>query len=136
MKILPAARAGDVSDGERTTGQWSAEALAYLGDAVLELGIRVRQLSDTDNVATVHHRVVARVRGDHLATVMATLWEELDEAETAVAKRARNAQPTRRGSFDPQVRSQSQALEALIGYLFLEGRSQRLESIVDRINQM
>ena len=111
-------------------------ALAYMGDAVYETYIR-------------HHLIQKGAVKPHLLHKEATQFVSakaqnriihsfldsgcLSEEESAVVRRGRNAKS---GSVpkntDVQIYRYSTAFEALVGYLYLSGRIERMEELIKK----
>lgn len=115
--------------------------LAYLGDSVYEVFVRERviELNAGRHVDRLHPEAVKYVRSDVQARVLKQLMEgTLTEEELTVVRRARNhkqiaskrIKSSKKGS-DPVTEKLATAFEALIGYLWQEGRTDRLKEIVD-----
>ena len=118
-------------------------ALAYIGDAVYEIYVREhvlkRSCHGTENVSfgahvdALHKRSVRYVRAAGQAEALRTMMNSdfLSDEEMSIAKRARNhktaSKPKNADAMDYKYAT---AFEALIGYLHLEGRVERLEEIV------
>lgn len=109
----------------------SPQILAYVGDAVYELYVRVRAArgSRPATVRDLHRRVVALVRAEAQADILRSIEPRLTAEERDVVRRGRNA-ATASSSLAPEVRCASTALEALVGYLYLEGRRERLDELL------
>lgn len=107
-------------------------ALAYIGDAVYETYIRSHVLeSGKTRVDALHNLSVKYVRADGQAYAIKQMFEELSPEEQNLVKRARNHKSmSRPKNADPIAYKWATALEALIGYLYLNGDAQRLEEII------
>ncbi|BCV23342.1 ribonuclease III domain-containing protein [Gelria sp. Kuro-4] len=98
----------------------SSLALAYLGDAVLELYVRHRLVTaGPAPVRDLHRATAARVSAVAQAAVWDKLAPELTAEEAAVARRARNAHPAHAPRGARPEHHLSTALEAVLGYLYL-----------------
>ncbi len=114
--------------------QLNSLALAYMGDAVFEIYVRRHLIqsgkvrpNDLHREAT--HYVSAKAQSQMIHQFLDS--EELTEEEVAVVKRGRNAKSgTVPKNTDVQTYRYSTAFEALIGYLFLSGKEERLEEII------
>jgi len=109
-------------------------ALAYMGDAVYEKYIRHHLLLKGAVKPNLLHRASTRfVSAKAQSKVIHYLLDAgvLSEEEQGVVRRGRNAKS---GSVpkntDVQTYRYSTAFEALIGYLFLSDRMQRVEEII------
>ncbi len=112
--------------------QMSPLALAFLGDAVYELFVRERLVRAANRPANALHGLsVGQVRASAQAAVAQRLLPFLEEEELAVFKRGRNAHP---GHIPKNASHRdyhaATGLEALIGYLYLMGRVQRMQELL------
>ncbi|WP_017317225.1 Mini-ribonuclease 3 [Mastigocladopsis repens] len=99
--------------------QISPTALAYLGDAVYELYIRMFYLLPPRRSETYHRLVVSQVRAETQAKMLQTLYPHLRHTELEIVRRGRNAAARRPRRVDPATYQQATSLETLIGYLYL-----------------
>ena len=105
--------------------------LAYIGDAVYELWVRsYLTAKGVVKVKDLHQRTVSFVRADTQAILAKKIRPDLLPEETDVLTRGRNA----KGHAAPQGVSvqayrQATGLEALIGWLYLSGRTDRLAAV-------
>ena len=108
--------------------------LAYVGDAVFSLHARTVMLSVESNRVQILHTLLARMASAPLqARALRELEAGLDEQEQAVVRRGRNAKSrVPRNASIAEYRS-STALEALLGYLYLAGRQERLQFVLTQI---
>lgn len=106
--------------------------LAHVGDAVYDLHVRTHlALAGPVKPRDLHRRTVSYVRATAQAAALRTLVPALTEDETDVVRRARNARP---GHVPKGVAAaeyaQATGLEALLGYLYLTGQSERLAEVL------
>lgn len=113
----------------------SALGMAHLGDGVYELMVRSWLiLQGFGKKGNLHRETVARVRASYQAKALARIEPLLTAEETAVAHRGRNAhmgsipKNATRGEY-----AHATALEALFGYLYLNGRRERLNELFEEI---
>ena len=99
--------------------QLSPEALAYIGDAVYELYVRMRYLFPPRRLQTYHNQVVNQVRAETQARHLETLKSLANATESDVIRRGRNASSSGSKRVNAQIYQQATSLEALIGYLYL-----------------
>ncbi|BAY32800.1 ribonuclease III [Nostoc carneum NIES-2107] len=99
--------------------QISPAALAYLGDAIYELYVRMFYLMPLQRPDTYHRLVVAQVRAEQQALHLRSLIPHLKEIELDIVRRGRNAATGRSKRVDPEIYQQATSLETLIGYLYL-----------------
>jgi ribonuclease III family protein len=115
--------------------QLNSLALAYMGDAVFESYVRRHLLYSGKVRPNQLHRLATRyVSAKAQCQILFQMMDEklLNEEEIAVVMRGRNAKSgTVPKNTDVQTYRYSTAFEALMGYLFLEGRLERLEELVE-----
>jgi ribonuclease III family protein len=104
-------------------------ALAYIGDVVYELHVRLHYLSPPRRLQTYHRQVVAQVRAESQAAQLALIWDGLSEGEQNIARRGRNAATGRPRRLDLETYRQATAFEALVGYLYLTD-GERLQGLL------
>lgn len=111
--------------------QMSPLTLAFLGDAVYELFVREGLVRAANRPANALHGLAVRqVKASAQACAVTKLMPLLDAEELAVYKRGRNAHP----GHIPKNASHSDyhaatGFEALVGYLYLQGRTERLQEL-------
>lgn len=106
--------------------------MAYIGDAVYELTVRLHFCSQSSaKSGALHRRSVQLVRAKAQAEAARKLLPSLTEEEQSIFRRGRNSQP---GSMprnaDPADYLIATGLEALIGYLYLKGDNSRLDDLL------
>lgn len=110
-------------------------ALAYMGDAVYEKYIRHHLILKGAVKPNLLHRESTRfVSAKAQSKVIHFLLEEgiLNEEEQGVVRRGRNAKSgTVPKNTDVQTYRYSTAFEALIGYLFLSDRMDRVKELIE-----
>ncbi len=110
----------------------SPTALAYLGDAVYELYVRMFYLLPPQRQETYHHLVVSQVRAETQAQVMRSLTPHLQDHELEIVRRGRNAASGRPKRVNAEIYQLSTSLETLIGYLYLSDY-QRLTELLQKL---
>lgn len=101
-------------------------ALAFVGDGVYSLMVRERLLSAANRpVNDLHRLAVKQVRAEAQSAAVDRLLPHLTEEEEAVFKRGRNTHTARSGADYHR----STGLEALFGYLYLDGRIDRVREL-------
>ena len=124
-----------LSAGQDLIDGISSLGLAHLGDGVYELMVRSWLiLHGFGKKGNLHRETVARVRAGYQAQALSRIEPMLTAEENAVMHRGRNAHV---GNI-PKNASRSEyshatALEALFGYLYLNGRRERLNELFDAI---
>ena len=116
--------------------QLNSLALAYMGDAVFETYVRRHLLYSGQVRPNQLHRAGTKfVSAKAQCQILFRMMEDklLDEQETAVVMRGRNAKSgTIPKNTDVQTYRYSTAFEALIGYLYLMGEMERLEELIQK----
>lgn len=110
-------------------------ALAYIGDSVYELYIREKLLlSGVTNVHLLHGKAVGYVKAKAQAEGLRRIMDILTEEELNIVKRGRNAKSyTIPKNADVQDYRHATGLEALIGYLYLKGDTDRLMFLMEQL---
>ena len=105
-----------------------------MGDAVYEVYIRRAMLEKgTRNPKRLHRQSVVYVRAGAQARAIEGIFEKLSEEEQKLVKRARNHNPaTKAKNADIMTYKWATAFEALIGWLYLRGSTERMEEMIFR----
>ena len=115
----------------------NGESLAYLGDAIYELRIREYILaSGYQDVNKLHKYAVKFTSGESQAKIMEYLLanELLSEEEINYYKRGRNSHHSKnRRSISVVSYKMATGFEAMIGYLYLSKKEDRLNEILQLI---
>ncbi|MBF2066764.1 MAG: ribonuclease III [Calothrix sp. C42_A2020_038] len=111
----------------------SPTALAYLGDAVYELYIRMYYLLPPQRLNSYHRSVVEQVRAEMQANHLQALAPHLTEIELEIVRRGRNAATRRPKRVPAETYQQATSLETLIGYLYLTDEA-RLIELLHKLN--
>lgn len=106
--------------------------LAYVGDAVYELAIRQFLIGQgLVKVNRLHKEAVGYVKAAAQAKALFAMEGKLTEEELAVVRRGRNAKiaslPKNADFMDYR---HATALEALIGYLYLQSKEERVREVI------
>ena len=116
--------------------QLNALALAYMGDAVYEQAVREHLLRSGRVKPQILHREATRfVSAKAQAGIILTMKEQnfLTEEEQSVMRRGRNAKA---GSVpkntDVTTYNYSSAFEAVLGYVYLLDRQERLAELLEK----
>lgn len=106
-------------------------ALAHMGDGVYEVLCRGWLCShNLETIGNLHKATVQMVKAPAQAAAMKKLLPHLTEQEAAVYRRGRNAnvhqipKNASRGEY-----AQATALEALFGWLYLQGQRERINQL-------
>jgi ribonuclease-3 family protein len=116
---------------EQDANKISMLGLAHIGDGVYELLVRTMLCTQGHAaVGELHRLTVARVRAPAQAKAMERLLPLLDEGELALYKRGRNAHVhgVPPGASVGEYHAAT-GLEALFGWLYLQGRLARIEEL-------
>ena len=109
----------------------STEALAYLGDSVLEIRVREKLVrSGISGSGNLNRASLSYVKASEQAAAMHRIIPRLDEEETLVYKRGRNMS----GGNVPKSATMAEyrtatGMEVLFGYLHLLGRNERIDQL-------
>lgn len=106
--------------------------LALIGDGVYELFIRNTILSNNLelNAHKIHVKAIGYVKAKSQSIIMHEIEDKLTENESYIFKRGRNAKSaTVPKNADVRDYRMATGFEALIGYLYLIGDTERLEFI-------
>ena len=116
---------------------YNSIALAFMGDAVYERFIRERILRSGKTGADKMHRAAVRyVKAAAQELSLREMLDVLTEDEQTVVHRARNHKITSKPkNADPLTYKMATAFEALLGYLYLSGQSERLAELMERAAQ-
>ena len=111
---------------------FSPLALAFLGDAVYSLIIRTSVVSQGNRQAEkLHNETTRLVRAQKQAAIGRAVYDLLTPEEQKVYRRGKNSRPmhhAKGASLEDYL--QATALEALCGWLYLQGRTGRLMEIL------
>ena len=111
---------------------YSPLVLAYVGDAVYEIMIRTKVVNGGNvQVNKLHKMSASLVKAETQAKMILALQEELTEEEIAVYKRGRNAKSfSMAKNASMKDYRMATGFEALVGYLYLTERMERLAELV------
>ncbi len=118
-------------------GLLSPLTLAFVGDVVYELLVR-RQLVQGGSMPAgkLHALAVEQVNATAQAAVYHRLESVLDPHELSILKRGRNAHTSRTPKNATAIDyRKATGVEALFGYLYLSGKTQRLAELFAIIGQ-
>ena len=112
-------------------------ALAFLGDAVWELAVRQRLLREGSAVRAdrLHRQAVRYVSAAPQAVAVKAMMDSgfFTEDEEALLRRAHNHKiATKPKNADPVTYKWATAFEALVGYYYLAGEKEKLDSFLER----
>ena len=113
-------------------GEYSPLALAYIGDAVYELAIRTLVMNRGNmQVNKMHKKSASLVKAETQANLAKLLMDDLTPEESAVYRRGRNARSATMAKHATMIDYRmATGFEALMGYLYLMGRYDRVLKLV------
>ena len=111
--------------------QFSPLALAFLGDSVYEVMVREALLLEANRPPQeLHNAAVAHVRAAYQAAAAAKIADMLTEDEADILRRGRNAHGISvPRSATPADYRKATGFECLFGYLYLCGKTERLQEL-------
>ena len=120
-------------DGDCNPSQLSPLTLAFVGDAVFDLFVRERLVCLANRpVNRLHSLAVSLVKASSQARAAKRLSEKLSEKELSVLKRGRNAHTNHKAkNASESDYHYATGLEALFGFLYLSGESDRLRELFE-----
>lgn len=126
------------SEKEKDIRTYSPLTLAYIGDAVYDLIIRTMVVGQANRPANDLHRLSVRyVSARAQSKIVQGLAEELTEEEQTIFHRGKNAKPhTIAKNATTADYMRATGFEAVIGYLYLTGRMDRVLELVKKGVQM
>ena len=110
--------------------------LALVGDGVYELFIRNSILSNNLELSAhkMHVKAIGYVKAKSQSAIMHEIEDKLTENESYIFKRGRNAKSaTVPKNADVRDYRMATGFEALVGYLYLIGDTERLEFIFNTV---
>ena len=115
----------------RDTRELNPLQMAYIGDTVHDLYVRSMLVSRGMTVGKMHKEAVKMVSAFAQARMLEAIEQELTQEEADVARRGRNSQAKHAApkNADPADYAHATGLEALIGYLYLSGQLERLDTL-------
>lgn len=111
---------------------YSPLTLAYIGDAVYDLIFRTMVVGKGNTSANkLHNKTVQYVKAPAQAQLIESILNRLTEEESSVYKRGRNAKPyTMAKNATMAEYKKATGWEALVGYLYLQGRMERILELI------
>lgn len=108
---------------------------AYVGDCVYELYIRTELINKTNlKPHKLHIESIKHVKAQAQAQLLLSLMDKLTDEEKDIVRRGRNAENHHLPkNCDVQDYMYSTAFEALIGYLYLMKKNERLKEILEEV---
>lgn len=113
--------------------QLSLDSLAFLGDAIYSLYFRLNTLPQARRRAGHQHNIVKDyVSASGQRKALEEVADLLDEEEKEIVRRGYNSRGSKKHGDDEDYKMAT-AFEALIGYLFLEGKTERIRELFERV---
>jgi len=115
-----------------TAADYSPLVLAYMGDAVWELIVRMKIVREGNRqVNRMHHDAVRYVKAEAQARMIRLIEPELTPREAGVYRRGRNAHSNTMAKNASMIDYRmATGFEALVGYLWLNGEEERMMSLL------
>lgn len=114
--------------------QYSSLVLAYMGDAVYELYVRKHLVAKANTrVDKLHKAAVQIVKAEAQNEAFRKIENLLTEEEMSVFKRGRNTKSSVPKHSSVAEYRTATGLEALIGYIYMKGDTERLEYLMNLI---
>jgi len=109
---------------------------AYVGDCVYDLYIRTNLINKTNlKPHKLHIETIKYVKAKSQAELLQKIYDELTEEEKDIVRRGRNAESHHLPkNSNVQEYMYATAFEALIGYLYLTKKFERLKEILNKSN--
>lgn len=109
--------------------------LAFVGDSVQQLMVRTKLAStSTAKAGELHKLATSEVKASAQAKFMDSIMDILTDDELAIFKRARNTHMNTMAKHASVADyKKASGFEAVIGYLYLLGRNERLNQIIEVI---
>ena len=123
------------SENEIDLRERSPLALAFVGDGVYELLVRAREVERTRlKPNRLHSGAVRFVSARGQFEALRYLEHMLTEAEKDLVRRGHNAsKATVAKNASPEEYRASTGFECLLGYLYLEGKNDRIQELFDAV---
>ena len=112
--------------------QLSPLALAFMGDAVHTAFVREEVLKGNLNKINNYHNIAKKYcNAKKQQETLESLQDDLTDEEKDIVRKARNCK-SKHGAknFDEETYKKATAFEALVGFLYLKNRQERLKEIL------
>ena len=116
------------------TVNYSPLTFAFIGDAVYEVVIRTMIVDEANRSANdLHQESSNYAKASTQAKLSEILMDDFDEEELAVFKRGRNAKiNTKAKNASLSDYKKATGFEAVVGYLYLEGKTDRMLELIKK----
>lgn len=110
-----------------------ATSLSFIGDAIHTLAVRERLVLSQDvKTGVLHHQASKEVNATAQSHALKRIEGMLTEEELNVYKRCRNVRQTTMAKHASAVDYKiASGFEGLVGFLYLTGRSKRIEELLE-----
>lgn len=120
-------------DIKKDIREYSGIELAYLGDAVWELEVRNYFIKQGYSILNLNKLVKSKVNAKSQSLFFKELFEELEEEEKNIARRAKNSNiKTFPKSCTVMEYKEATAFEAIIGALYLKNKRETILKILKK----
>lgn len=128
----------ELKKNEQEVNLMSPLTWAYVGDCVYELYVRTKLVNDTNlKPHFLHMQAIKKVKASSQAETLNKIYERLTEKEQEIVRRGRNAENHHLPkNANVQDYMYSTAFEALIGYLYLTKKNERLKELLRIIESL
>ncbi|MDD4111089.1 MAG: ribonuclease III domain-containing protein [Clostridia bacterium] len=108
-------------------------ALAFIGDSVHTLFIRDYIMREQNLTAGNYHLLAAKFcKAQAQSKVFDSLFNDLTDEEKKIALQARNHKSHTAKNANPEDYKKATAFEAVLGYQYLIGNSERLNELLEK----
>lgn len=107
--------------------------LAFLGDTIYDFYVRRSLLVTGGPMKQLQNAASRRVCAHAQARALGVIEAQLTEQEQDVVRRARNARQRPPRHADPAEYQRSTGIEALLGWLYIQGQQERIDSLMREI---
>lgn len=120
---------------EEKLKEYNPLVFSFVGDAVHSLFVRTKIVANSMAKAGQLHKETSKiVCAKNQALLLDNIFEKLSEEEKRICLSARNSHTNNvPKNSDLETYKKSSAFEALIGYLYLSGKEQRLKEILEQL---
>ena len=117
------------------SSKYSPLALAYIGDSIFDLYIKTFFVLDSNMQPEKYHKKVSSiVSANSQSAFVDFYYENMNEEEQAVYRRARNSSPhTKAKNATLENYLKATGFEAVLGYLYLSGQDERLKCYISAV---
>lgn len=115
-----------------TPNNYSPLNLAYIGDSVFDVVVKTVMVEKGNTQVNKLHQATSKiVKATSQAKMYDAIKESLSEEEANIMRRGRNAKPyTKAKNASYSEYCKATGLEALTGYLYLQGKTQRMIELI------